>query len=88
MNSKARYEGNEPCVNIGQVVSYLMDNYVDVSGNPMQRGAALLIVEASFDKITKGIEAFRSNVYYLGDEAIKGRGWKPVMDPDEDGSNA
>jgi hypothetical protein len=66
-----RYEGTEPCTSFSQVVRYLMENYADTEGTPMPRATALAIVEGGHEQITKGIEVFRSNVYFLGDEALK-----------------
>jgi hypothetical protein len=79
-----RYTGNEPCTSTDQVVRYLTQNYTGADGQPMPRTAALAIVKAGADKIDRGINLFRSNVYYLGDEALQGTdGWTYIPDPDD-----
>lgn len=80
-----RYLGSEPCTFPGQVVDYLAQNYADAEGKPMPREVAREIADAHAEQIQRGIRVFRSNVYYLGDEAMKDvSGWTGIPEPDED----
>ena len=67
----SRYMGNETAISPLQVIKYLQENYVDPEGDPMTESVAREIAEQSADEITRGITVFKSNVEYLGDEAIK-----------------
>jgi len=82
-----RYLGNEICTSPDQVVRYLTQNYTDAEGDAMPSMVALDLVTAGAGDIRRGIEVFRSNVEYLGDEAVKNHGggtWTWVPE-DEDG---
>lgn len=80
-----RYLGDEPCTSPSQVVRYLTDNYTDAAG-PISEDAAQAVVDAEREQIMKGITVFRSNVYYIGDEAVKnaGVGWTEIDEPEYD----
>jgi hypothetical protein len=82
-----RYLGIEPAATAGQVVRYLTENYADANGKPMPEETAARIVESQVGKIKDGINVFRSNVCYLGDEALKNsgeQGWTELPEPDDD----
>jgi hypothetical protein len=82
-----RYTGTEPCTSPNQVIRYLTENYAGPDGAPMPREAAQQIVTAGAADISKGITVFRSNVYYLGDEAVKNHGggnWTEIPEPDDE----
>ena len=80
-----RYMGDEPCTSQNQVIRYLMDNYADDEGRAMPREVARNIVEEDAEQIRKGIEIFRSNASYLGDQAMKGTvGWAWIPEPDDE----
>jgi hypothetical protein len=86
-----RYLGNEPCTSKSQVIRYITENYVTADSQPVSRSAAEILVghPATADAIAKGITVFRSNVYYLGDEAVKNggeytAGWTELPEPDEE----
>jgi hypothetical protein len=79
-----RYTGTEPCTSPGQVVRYLTENYTGPDGQPMPKPVAAEIVAAGALAIERGITVFRSNVEYLGDEALGDTpGWTYIPDEDE-----
>ena len=81
----SRYLGMETCTSPSQVVRYLTENYTDKEGSPMLRAAATEIVAAGAAQVQRGIDVFRSNVEYLGDEAIKGDPrWVYLPDPEDE----
>ena len=83
----ARYWGTEPCTSTDLIVRYLMDNYADAQGQPMPFSAAADIVFLEQEQIRRGIEVFRSNVEYLGDEALKNsgaKGWTFIEGSDDE----
>lgn len=85
-----RYLGNEPCTSKSQVVRYLTENYADADGQPMPAETAQQIADAGAEQIAKGIGVFRSNVYYLGDEAVKDHGggkWAELPEPEDAGDD-
>lgn len=82
-----RYTGYEPCISPDQVVRYLVSNFTDASGVAMPRAVALEIAQKGSAKISRGILVYRSNVEYLGDEALEDsgfEGWAYIPDPDDD----
>lgn len=82
----SRYLGYEPCTSKEQVIRYLTENYVDKDGDAMPRMVALDLITAGEAQVTKGIEVFSSNVYYLGDEAVRDHGeghWTELPEPGE-----
>jgi len=82
-----RYLGMEACTSENQVIRYLTENYADAEGTPMSRAIAADITSKGAAQIRKGIEIFRSNVEYLGDEALRssGRtGWTWIPEDDDE----
>ena len=82
-----RYLGEETCTSVSQVVRYLTENYVDAAGVPMPRAIAADIADKGAEQIRRGIEIFRSNVEYLGDEALRNSartGWTCLPYPEDD----
>lgn len=69
--TNSRYTGEEPCTSRSQVVRYLEQNYQDSNDQPMSRETAQALADQAAEQITRGIGVFGSNVYYLGDEAVK-----------------
>lgn len=85
-----RYLGVEPCTNRSQVIEYLEGNYIGDDGKPMPHETAREIVFFAREQIAKGIQIFRSNVCYLGDEAVQnygGNAWHQLPEPDGDGDD-
>lgn len=81
-----RYLGDEPATSHTQVIAYLEQNYADSHGEPMPHDVAVQLAAQGREQIAKGIQVFRSNVYYLGDEAVRDYGggvWYEL--PDEEG---
>ena len=82
-----RYLGYEPATSHSQVITYLEQNYAGDDGMLMPHEIAVQIAAAGREQIAKGIQVFRSNVYYLGDEAVKNHGgglWHELPEDDED----
>ena len=79
----SRYLGNETITNFYQAVQYLMDNYVKADGTVVTEPEALAACDTHHDKIAKGINPFRSNVYYVGDEIGRAMGWTELPEPEE-----
>lgn len=63
-----RYKGREDLVDVDQVVRYIVDNYVDSSGDPMRESIVrnLCDHEIAWEWIQNGV-ANRAFVYYIGD---------------------
>lgn len=80
----SRYLGDETCTSVDQVIRYLRENYVDRDGVAMPRAIAADICVKGRAQLDKGITIFRSNVEYLGDEALTNsghQGWHYIPEP-------
>jgi hypothetical protein len=82
-----RYTGMETCTSPEQVIRYLQENYTDKDNVPMPRAIAQDVTVKGAASIKTGIDVFRSNVEYLGDEALRnsGRtGWRYIPEADDE----
>jgi hypothetical protein len=79
-----RYYGRETITSRSQVIRYLIENYVDSDQNPISEEAAMAACLEHKKEIDDGINPFRSNVHYVGDQIGSAMGWIELEEDEED----